>query len=74
MCNRKRFQESKEGNEMNCYYCEKEIKENEERTALENKKKNIKVHLHYPHCHVRFTTFYKTEREFNEWKKNKYKN
>lgn len=55
---------------MICHYCEKEILENESQTTLRNNKTEQIIFVHYPVCHVRFTTFYKTEKELNEWKKN----
>lgn len=55
---------------MNCHYCEKEIVQDTDKySKLTNKKTGQLIHLHYPHCHVRFTTFYKTEKEYNEWLK-----
>lgn len=52
-----------------CHYCEKQIETNQEWTALFNKKTEQKIFLHYPYCHVAFTTFYKTEKELAEWRK-----
>lgn len=57
---------------MICHYCEKEIQEDKPCSALKNKKTGQIIYLHYPKCHVRFTTFYKTEKEFNDWRDKNY--
>lgn len=52
-----------------CHYCEQEIELTQESSSLQNNKTGQIINLHYPRCHVRFTTFYKTEKELAEWRK-----
>jgi hypothetical protein len=51
---------------MNCKYCEKEIVSGESFRSMVNRKTEEKAFFHYPDCFVRFTTFYKTEKELKE--------
>jgi hypothetical protein len=56
-----------------CHYCEKDITDNN--TGFVSKKSTgERFEFHYPDCYVRFTTFYKTEKELAEWRKGGYGN
>lgn len=58
---------------MNCHYCEEAIHETQESSEMYNNKNKEVISLHYPNCKVEFTTFYKTKKEFEQFKVNGYK-